>query len=225
MKNKKSTLLLVSVSLLQCFQLYSGSGGDVNTTTQTCGVGNLMNMSGDISCNFTGVQKNTSLNAVGDLVAWPAAEYTTVLALGQITMPVSKRVSLPAHGKMVRLSMIPTKGTLVNEKIEILFISFDLLKPLPLDSPANIANELQSVKKLLPWAKSVIKMYRRIAPEKQWTEIAMTESSASDPSTLDAADIVFNPDATAIVTTTQYKDAYTGEITTSKIVVPLGSLY
>ena len=59
MVNKKSTLLLLSVSLLLSSQLYSAAGEDINTTTQTCGVGNLAGMSGDISCNFTGAVKNS----------------------------------------------------------------------------------------------------------------------------------------------------------------------
>ena len=68
-------------------------------------------------------------------------------------------------------------------------------------------------------------MYRRIAPEKQWTEIAMTESSTSDPSSLEPAAITFQADGTAMITTGQHKDAHTGEIKTTKIVAPLGSLY
>ena len=225
MVNKKSTLLMLSVSLLVSSQLYSAAGEDVNTTTQTCGVGNLMNMTGDISCNFTGVTKNSSLNAVGDLVSWPAADSVSANAVGKLTGATSKKVTMPAHGKMVRLSIMPTAGALANEKIEVLFVGFDLNKPVANDAPSNIASELKATKELLPWAKSAVKVYRRIAPEKQWTEVTMSESSVSDPSSLEPANISFQADGTATITTGLHKDAHTGEFKTSKIIVPLGSLY
>jgi hypothetical protein len=226
MVNKKSTLLMLSVSLLVSSQLYSAAGEDINTTTQTCGVGNLMNMEGDISCNFTGTVKNSSLNAVGDLVSWPAADSVSETAVGKLSRSTTnKKVMMPGHGKMVRLSMTPTTGDLANEKIEVLFVGFDLNKPLPSGAPSNIASELRAAKDLLPWANSAIKVYRRIAPERQWTEIAMTESSASDPSSLEPASISFKTDGTATIITGEHRDAHTGDTKTTKIVAPLGSLY
>lgn len=119
-----------------------------------------------------------------------------------------------------------TKDTFfANKKIEILFVVFPLYEPLPPGLPANLPRELEKIKKDHPWAKSAIKLYRRMPDfEQQWTEIGMAASEAQKADAITDLRVKIDPDAHAHL----YPGTYTNEqgerVESQEIIIDLGKI-
>lgn len=161
MNNK--TLMLAIVGCLTISQLAIASGRDTNVKTSTNCTGYVTGgcKTGDIG-----------INAVGDKVDFNTAG-VPVQNIGMIAANKRIAVKLPAAGKKI-YAFTPTAGSplLAGKQIKVLFVAFDLNRAFPLDTPGNVAQEGEEGKTRMPWANNMIKVYRQLPGETQWTEIA-----------------------------------------------------
>ena len=211
MKGKK--LLLIPVLLLIAAQNTqpSSTGRDIAPKTQTCG--SAGNFQGDVNCTI-------GANAVGDQVAWNVDGSTaTPLNVGK-TM-----ISFPRHGQKTLYTFTPKTGIFANQTMQVLFVGFSLIKPLPAGTPTNIAGELETLKRDKAWAGAAIKIYRRILPEKQFTELGMAYTANNDLSVFETAEVTLQPNGKAKIFGGTRIDPQTGQPKPINVEVDLSAIF
>lgn len=190
------------VSLLTLFfianRIVATGGGDVSS--QACGTvvtgQNVNAKDNTVSCGITTGAKEQEgplsdaidfLNSVKDKVSWKIQSKTPKQDLGKLTENKSVTITYPATGKMSILSFNPTSGNAKNKKVELLFVSFAIYEQQnnlafpekDTQEQQNLEKELNTLKKANSPYNYLVKIYRKIGSEKQYTEIAGLYSKES----------------------------------------------
>lgn len=202
MKRYTQALITVVTILITNISLAGGGGGGQPVKTVNACQGEITN------CNIGSINvrmANVGLNAVGDKLTFDTSK-VSVTNFGQITSPFKANVAITSEGQKM-FAFTPTQGSrLIKDKeIKILFYAFninDMPKGL---SNANIYTEATNGKTQFPWAKSMLKIYRQLPGEQQWTELAASFSDAAF-SSMKPFTVELFPDARAIINTAAHRD-------------------
>ncbi len=164
-------------------------------------VANTSCMGTNMVCN---ISANVKLNAVGDRFSFNISDLTPMV-LGQIVGTKQTTFSFPAPGQK-RLYTFTIKGN----EIKLLLITFSIKDVLANVTNAlknanisftnmknlvtSIKNTAQEALKVNSLAQSIVKVYKQMANEKQWTEVSTTILEDTNPASLLPADTTIDQD-------------------------------
>ena len=194
----KKSFFLVKVSIFASFyalflSFLISSNSQKNVIT-ACQGSNMV-------CN---INSNARINAVGDRFSLDITGLTPI-DFGSITNNKQEKITFPGpNQKMLYTFTLGTATPAMTKKIEILLMTLPLqeiiknitnaLKNANI-SFANATSFIASIKsaaneglKLNALAKTMVKIYRRVSPEKQWAEVATSFFEDTNPGSLLPAD-------------------------------------
>jgi hypothetical protein len=184
---KVSYILAGISSMLSPMLLRAGAGGDISPQTTI----EVVTNSQVWGCDGTNLVCNYAASAVGDLreISISGSAKKAQTALGAITTPRSISLQLPRIGGQELFTLTLTQPfsdnfldkALVNVPMEVLFVS----------SMPDAA-----VRKEMPDALSMVKIYRRMGDETLWNERGTIPSNAV-PTDLLPITVTINPDGVA----------------------------
>jgi hypothetical protein len=188
---KQKTFFSIKSVFMAVFALFLFPGLKGNSTR----VASTACMGTNMVCN---ISTNVKLNAVGDRFSFNISDLTP-MNLGQIVGTKQTTFSFPAPGQK-RLYTFTIKG----KEIKLLLITFSVKDILANVTNAlknagisftnmknlvtSIKNAAQEALKINSLALSIVKVYKQMANEKQWTEVSTTILEDVNPASLLPAD-------------------------------------
>lgn len=166
-------------------------------------------------------KKNFTRNGVS--VVWDVSD-AHKKELGSITKQLNSSCTLPSHLEKNIVTFVPSAGRFARERIDILMVGFSLKKPFPAAIPAHLLQELTHIKDEHNWVESVVKLYRRITPEQEWTEVGLFCCQLADVQRLPATQMIVFTDGKAKIAT-EYKNERTGQIEKDAIIIDFAALF
>lgn len=116
------------------------------------------------------------MGSAGDKLSFDTSK-VKVTNLGRITKLKEVKINL-SLGQQI-LQFTPTEGSQKDRQIRLLLYPFDISNmPKGLSNP-KIYEEAEEGKKKFIWAKTMLKTYRQMGKEEQWTEVIATFSDAN----------------------------------------------
>lgn len=161
---------LVLIALLACMaHLHAGGGDTPPDQTKTA------NLCQGVMANC--ILGNITVGEAGDIVSFD----TTGLKIknyGRLTKPLKVTLQISQAGKSL-FTLTPTQGAQAERQIKVLFYAFDIDNmPKDLSNP-KLYTEANDGKTKFPWAKTMLKTYRQLDGEQQWTEMIASFSQTT----------------------------------------------
>lgn len=206
--NIKAVKALAIVSCLIAVQLGYASGNG-NKVVNICTGGYI---SGD--CEVSGL----NVNAAGDKVVFNTHGIPSQ-NLGAISTTMHEQIQLPASGKKIVI-FTPIEGNLSYQQIKIFLFAFKL-SAMPKGLPQSIYKEAATGHKLNPWANVMVKVYRQLPGETQWTEMMTSFTDEKTFKNLAPIKITLEPTAKATYYPPKHTDANGQIVTPGPIVFDL----
>lgn len=192
-------ILAVALILAPSISFAGGGGGspapgscsgECNKIVNIC-QGEIQNcVVGDVN-----VRSAKVMGAAGDKLAFDTSK-VKITNYGRLTKTKDIKINLSLGQQIVQFT--PTAGSQKERQMKFLLYPFDINNmPKGLSNP-NIYKEAEEGKKLFPWAKSMLKTYRQMSKEEQWTEVIATFLDAN-VNKIGELRVEIHPDARATI--------------------------
>ena len=142
------------------------------------------------------------MGAAGDKLSFDTSK-VTITNLGRITKTKEVEINL-SLGQQI-LAFIPTEGSQKDHQMKLLLYPFDINNMPTGLSNQKIYKEAEEGKKKFPWARTMLKIYRQMGAEEQWTEV-MASFRGANLDNMGTDRIEISPDAGATLHQPEYKD-------------------
>lgn len=164
---------------------------------------------------------NVSVGRAGDRFSFNTTG-APVEPLGRITKTRQLEITITSGLKI--MAFTPTEGSQREKQIKVLFYAFDINNmPQGLSNP-HIYQEATDGKTKFPWAKTMLKVYRQLPGDDQWTEIiASFSDDAFDK--MKPITVYIYPDARAKIYSPAHKDEKGSPVAASFMTADLTKMF
>lgn len=162
-------LLIIFIAMQVICNVHAGGGDAPPDQTKTA------NLCQGVMANC--ILGNISVGAAGDKVSFdttglPITNYGRLTKQKKVSLQISKA------GKSL-FALTPTQGGQAERQIKVLFYAFDVNNmPKDLSNP-KLYTEASQGKTQFPWAQTMLKTYRQLDGEQEWTELIASFSDVT----------------------------------------------